>query len=340
LSGKVLLTGGAGFIGLNLAAALVSTGYEIDIIDNLSRGVNDAALRDLIASGKARFHHTDLLTPGALSCFGDDYTIIIHFAAIVGVRNVLERPYQTLRDNILLQEAAIDFAKRQRRLDRLLFASTSEVYAGSLLHLTLPFPTPEDVPLALPSLVEPRTSYMLSKIYGEAMVIQSGVPYTIVRPHNVYGPRMGMAHVVPELLKKAHDAPSGGTLDVFSVDHRRCFCFVDDAVELIRRLLDSDAARDQVLNVGAQDAEVSIQELAAIVADIVGKPLRIVARPATAGSPLRRCPDMSKTKAITGYSARTSLREGVAVTYTWYRKYAFAHPVQSGLDLYYTPGNV
>jgi nucleoside-diphosphate-sugar epimerase len=326
LTRKVLLTGGAGFIGAKLAAALASSGAQIDIIDNLSRAAKDRVLCRLIKGEKVRFHETDLLAPGALDCFSDDYDTVIHFAAIVGVQNVHERPYQTLRDNVLLEEKVIAFAQRQHRLERLLFTSTSEVYAGGLLHLTLPFPTPEDVPLALPSLNEPRTSYVLSKICGEAMLMYSGLPYTIIRPHNVYGPRMGMAHVIPELLKRAYDAPSGGDLRVSSVDHKRCFCYVDDAIEMINRLLNSALARNQTFNVGSEGPEVTIQEVAEIVMEIVGKPLNIVRGPATPGSPRRRWPDMSRTERITGYSAQTSLRAGISATYMWYKANEFAGP--------------
>ena len=89
---------------------------------------------------------------------------------------------------------AIDIAKKQKRLKRLLFASTSEVYAGTLRYHGLEFPTTEETPLTVSDLRHPRTSHMLSKIYGEALLRQSNLPYTIFRPHNFYGPRMGMSH--------------------------------------------------------------------------------------------------------------------------------------------------
>jgi len=206
----------------------------------------------------------------------------------------------------------------------MLFASTSEVYAGSLVQLNLPFPTPENTPLALPDLSEPRTSYMLSKIYGEAMLLHSGLPYTIVRPHNIYGPRMGMAHVIPQLLQKAHNAEPNGTLEVASVDHKRCFCYIDDAVEMLVRLLNADEATREVLNVGAEAPEVTIRELSELVIGTVGKPLSIVPRPPTHGSPSRRLPDMTRTKKITGYSAQTSLQDGLRSTYEWYKLQEFS----------------
>src|SRR5690606_35207656 len=94
----------------------------------------------------------------------------------------------------------------------------------------------------------PRTSYMLSKLFGEAMLIHAGVPYTIVRPHNIYGPRMGMSHVVPQLLQKAHRAPENGSLGVLSPSHTRTFCYVDDAVEMLVRLIQCEAAANKTIN--------------------------------------------------------------------------------------------
>src|SRR5262249_20176530 len=158
-----------------------------------------------------------------------DYDQIYHFAAIIGVQNVLKRPYFVLADNMLMLLNIIQLATKQSRLKRFIFASTSEVYAGTLQKFSLPIPTPETVSLALPDLDHPRTSYMLSKIYGEALIHQAQVPFTIVRPHNFYGPRMGLSHVIPELLKKAHFAKMGEPIEVFSIDHRRTFCFIRDA---------------------------------------------------------------------------------------------------------------
>src|SRR5262249_53256011 len=149
--------------------------------------------------------------------FPDDYDFIVHLGAIVGVQNVLQRPYDTLHHNVVMHLAAIRFARRQGLLRRFIFASTSEVYAGRFRPGELPIPTPEDITLTLTPLDEPRSAYMLSKIYGEAMLLHSGLPFTIVRPHNIYGPRMGMAHVVPQLLEKAHRARPHSFIEVFSV---------------------------------------------------------------------------------------------------------------------------
>jgi UDP-glucose 4-epimerase len=319
---KALLTGGAGFIGSHLAQRLVERGFEVDLVDNFSRGTNDDAIAALSRSGRVQVLERDLGVPGALDDAGDDYGIVAHLAAIVGVASVLDRPYGVLGANVVMTEEAISFARRQRALDRFLFISTSEVYAGTLEHFDLPIPTPESTPLALPPLDRPRTTYMLSKVYGEAMSHHSGLPFTIVRPHNIYGPRMGLAHVIPELLQRAHNA-TDGRLEVYSVDHRRTFCYIDDAVEMIVRALQTSDCSGETLNIGTQAPEVAIGTVAELITKIVGKNLEIVPLAATPGSPTRRCPDMSKTFELTGYAPRVELEEGIARTYEAYRDRVF-----------------
>jgi UDP-glucose 4-epimerase len=315
---KVLITGGAGFLGAHLARALLAEGSEVELIDNFSRGTRDRWLEELRERG-AVLRELDLLREDSFSGLPRDYSRVFHLAAIVGVRNVLDHPYDVLSNNVRMLEHVIAFCHLQRRLDRLVFASTSEVYAGTLQHFTLPVPTPEDTPIAVTNLAQPRATYLLSKIYGEALCHQSGIPFTIVRPHNVYGPRMGMAHVIPELLKQAHLAPPAGELAVSSPSHRRTFCYVDDAIRLIGIASATSACRSETLNVGAQSPEISIDELAGFIVRAVGKRLRIAPLPDTPGSPQRRCPDMSKTTRLTGYAARTGLEEGIRSTYDWYR---------------------
>ena len=320
---RVLITGGAGFIGAHLARRLVDDGARVDLVDDFSRAVHDADLAALAASPSVRILQRDLRAGGALDDLGDDYRHVLHLAAIVGVGRVVRQPLAVLADSVAMLQNVIAAARRQRGLERLVFMSTSEVYAGTLDRGDLPFPTPESVPLALSRPAEPRTAYMLSKIYGEAMCHHAEVPVSILRPHNVYGPRMGLSHVVPELLQRAHEAAEDTALSVASIDHRRTFCYVDDAVELILRIAASPACAGETLNVGVGEPEVSIRELGSRIAETVGKRLEIVARPTTPGSPPRRCPDMTKTHALVGRPPQVDLATGLRRTYDWYRRHVF-----------------
>jgi len=316
---KVLITGGAGFIGGHLANRLLqSDSVHVDLLDNFSRGVHDPFLDTLTAKPNVGIIERDLLQHGALDDLDDDYTHIVHLAAIVGVVHVLNRPYEVLRKNEGMMFAALDLAHRQKKLERFVFASTSEIVAGTLLAYGVDIPTPETTPICVPDPSDVRHTYLLSKLYGEALCHHSGLPFTCVRPHNVYGPRMGLVHVVPELAKKVLALEEGGELEVFSADHKRTFCYVDDAVEIMTRLMTGGEDCQGVFNLGTQDPEVTIREVAQAVVDKIGKPVKLVDGPVMTGSPTRRCPNMSKTTSACGYTSQVSLAEGVSKTLDWY----------------------
>ncbi len=323
---RALITGGAGFVGLHLARRLVERGDSVLLVDRPADRSSDRDLAAVLANPAAELLELDLLASDAPArvAAAFDPTHLFHLAALLGVDNVLRKPLQTLLENVSLLTAALEIAGDLPDLERFVFASTSEVYAGSLVHLDLPLPTPEDTPLALTDLGAPRTAYMLSKLYGEAMVRHAGLPsFAIVRPHNVYGPRMGMRHVVPQLLEKAWRAQAGGTLEVFSVEHRRSFCYVDDAAAMLAAVATAPAAHDQVLNLGAQGPEVSMGELARVLIEVVGKELTVSPLPAHPGSPTRRLPAMARLTDATGVTAQVALADGIARTWAWYREHVF-----------------
>lgn len=320
---KVLITGGAGFIAYHLTKALLDKADEIVLVDNFSRGVKDGFLKEMEKDPRIRLISADLMERNQVIALDQDFDYIYHFAAIIGVQNVLHHAYDVLEKNVQLLINLIDLARTQKELKRFIFASTSEIYAGTLQYFGMEIPTPETTPLTITDLEHPRTSYMLSKIYGEALMQQSGLLFTIIRPHNFYGPRMGMAHVIPELLKKAYFAEDKQALEVFSVEHKRTFCYIEDAVRIITRLAESPQAEGKAFNVGNESPEVSIREVAETILAVTGRDLRIKALPATAGSPVRRCPKMTKTMQCVGYTGNVSLREGIERTFAWYKTYIF-----------------
>lgn len=322
---KILITGGAGFIGYHLACELSSNEKnEVHIVDNFSRAVKDKHLQILLEKPNVKAYEIDLLDINEIATLESDYDYIYHLAAVIGVKHVLNRPNDVLRNNVILLINMLDFAKRCRGLKRFLFASTSEVYAGTLRYFSLSIPTSENTPLAVNALEEPRTSYMLSKIYGEALCHHSGVPYTIFRPHNFYGPRMGMSHVIPELAKKAYNTTDGSSIEVFSVAHKRTFCYIEDAVKSLMLIAENPECQGSIFNIGNQEPEVSIGELAEVVIKVIGKNLSIEAKEPTSGSPSRRCPDISRIVEATGFKPRVSLTEGITKTVNWYIDNIFA----------------
>ena len=317
---KVLITGGAGFIGLHLADFLLKNNHTVDLLDNFSRGQLDYKIKKLTKNNKIKIINADLSEINTLNKLDTNYDVIFHFAAILGVQNVLENPYKVISSNMLLTANALSIAKQQKSLECFIFSSTSEVYAGSLEKNLLEIPTKEDSIIVLPDNKRPRTSYMLSKIYGEAMCMHSAIPYLVIRPHNIYGPRMGMAHVIPQLIEKAYIETNNGKLNVYSLEHTRTFCYVTDAIEQMYALIINKKSRNQVYNIGSQFPEITIEELSNKIVKLVGKKLTLNSLGISEGSPVRRCPDMSYTNAMTNYKNKVSIDEGLRLTYSWYKE--------------------
>lgn len=320
---KSMITGGAGFIGLHLARLLLEKGHTVDLVDNFSRAVKDKDLEQVLSHPNCSLKRIDLLDNDQLNSLDNNYDFIYHLAAIIGVQHVLERPYEVLTENVKLLENLIGFGRSQKSLKRFLFASTSEVYSGTLRADQLEIPSPETSPIILSPLTENRTTYYLSKLYGEAMCHHSKIPYSIFRPHNFYGPRMGMSHVMPELLRKFYKSNNDLQVEVFSPDHTRTFCFIEDAVEMIYRIAITTECEGQFYNIGCSNPEIKIKELAATVRAVSGGNAEIVLGEETPGSPARRCPSLEKLINAINYEPRYSLEEGVQKTFNWYKEHVF-----------------
>jgi UDP-glucose 4-epimerase len=321
--GKVLVTGGLGFIGLHLAKRLSESGYSVTLVDNLSRGIIDLETKKLLSESTVNFVEIDLLNKAEVFELGREFNYIFHLAAIIGVVHVLKRPYDVLAQNTAMLGAVLELGQRQTALRRFLFASTSEVYAGTLKEFGLIIPTPEKTALTVSGLDKPRTTYMLSKIMGEALCHHAQIPITIFRPHNIYGPRMGMAHVIPEQLKKAWLAKEDTLIPVYSPAHSRSFCYIDDAVEILQRMMLCVQAEGETLNLGASGPEITMSEIAKLCHKVAGKRVGIELMAETPGSPERRAPDMTKTASLLDLDPKVGLAEGITRTWEWYLSYVF-----------------
>jgi UDP-glucose 4-epimerase/UDP-glucuronate decarboxylase len=310
---KVLILGGAGFIGVHLARRLLAEGDQVTIVDDFSRGRDDP---ELAALG-VPVVHADLTDAASCGSLPRAWDHVYMLAAVVGVRNVEKDPARVIRINTLALMNVLDWL---RPAERLFFASTSEVYAGGVSRGLVPVPTPETVPVMVDDIAAPRFAYAASKMLGEAAVIHTararGIPYVIGRFHNVYGARMGADHVVPELLLRAMRRED--PFRVYGVDQSRAFCHVDDATEAMCRLMRTDAATSEIVNIG-NDSPTNIGDLGKLVLRIVDFHPALDSRPAPPGSVARRCPDLAKLRALTGYEPTVALEEGVRRTFEWYR---------------------
>jgi UDP-glucose 4-epimerase/UDP-glucuronate decarboxylase len=319
---RVLVLGGAGFVGYHLAARLADEGHALTLVDDLSRGRADAALTALCARPGVSFVQADLTTPGALSALPREWDHVYMLAAVVGVRNVERDPARVIRTNTLALQYLLDWLPAAG--ETLFFASTSEAYAGSVALGLAAVPTPEDVPLAVADAGAPRAAYAISKILGEAAVSHAGRArgrrWVIGRYHNVYGPRMGADHVIPELALRA--VRREDPFRLYGAGQRRAFCHVADAVEATLRVVATDGAWGRVVNIGNDTEETVIEDLATLVLRRAGYRPSIERGPAPAGSPERRCPDLTRLRALTGFAPKVPLETGLAETFDWYRAWS------------------
>ena len=208
---------------------------------------------------------------------------------------------------------------------KILFSSSSEAYAGTkeIMGKRFPIPTPENVPLSISSPENPRWSYGATKILGEVAMHsfrkRHKIDFTIVRYHNIYGPRMGFDHVVPEFIMRAlsHENP----FRIFGGDSMRSFCHVDDAVLATKLAMENRKADNRTIHVGRDDGEIKIAKLAEKIIALSGYKPRLSVRPAPEGSIMRRCPDISVLKGL-GFRPKVGLDAGLGATFNWYKENA------------------
>lgn len=311
-----MILGGAGFIGLHLAHRLIASGHSVTIVDNFSRGHDDPELAEL----NVPVLHADLTDPASYQKIPHGWDHVYMLAAVVGVRNVEKDPASVIRINTLAVLHLLDWLQPG---ERLFFASTSEVYAGGVSAGMVPVPTPETVGLMVEDVAAPRFAYGVSKMLGEAAVIHTarakGIPYVIGRFHNIYGARMGADHVIPELLLRAMRREN--PFRVYGAEQFRAFCHVDDATNAMQRLMTTDTATGEIVHIGNDIEETNIGDLTRLVLRVADFNPELDCVPAPSGSVARRCPDLTKLRALTGYEATVSLDEGVQRTFEWYRDF-------------------
>jgi len=323
---NILITGAAGFIGYHLARLLCEMPVRITVIDNLSRGKSDEDFASLINKKNVTYIQADMTDARYLAQLDGHYDEIYHLAAINGTKHFYERPQEVLRVNILSLLFLLEWVDSVN-CGKFLFTSSSEAYAGTIrafpdAEKTL-IPTKEEVPLCIDNVFNERYSYGGSKLVGELLTINymrcKKVPFTIVRYHNVYGPRMGFEHVIPEFSRRIFDKED--PFDVFGGEDTRAFCYITDAVDATTAVMKSEQCDGQVIHIGNSNEEIVIEELARKMINISNLNVPLNIHPTREGSVSRRCPDTSKLSALTGYSPLVSLDEGLHYTMDWYMEY-------------------
>jgi dTDP-glucose 4,6-dehydratase len=306
---RILVTGGAGFLGSHLCDLLVGRGDTVVCLDDLSSG-RRANLEHLISSPRFCFIEASVLDPLNIA---DSFDGVVHLASPASPPGYLQRPIFTLRTGAEGTRNVLEFARAKSA--RFILASTSEVYGDPLMH-----PQSEDY-FGNVNPVGPRSVYDEAKRYAEALTtayrISCGADAGIVRIFNTYGPRMypDDGRVVSTFIDQAlRFAP----LTVFGDGSQtRSLCYVGDLVRGIAAMLDS--REPGPINLGSP-VELTIRQIAELVRELVGSPSKIELHPLPQDDPTRRKPDITKARHRLGWSPQVQVREGIVRTIEWHQK--------------------
>lgn len=305
---RILITGAAGFLGSHLCDRFILEGFHVIAMDNLITG-DLKNIEHLFPSKDFEFYHHDVSkfihVPGNL-----DY--ILHFASPASPIDYLKIPIQTLKVGSLGTHNCLGLAKDKKA--RILVASTSEVYGDPLVH-----PQNEDY-WGNVNPVGPRGVYDEAKRFQEAITMAyhtfHQVETRIIRIFNTYGPRMRLndGRALPAFIGQAL---RGEDLTVFGDGSQtRSFCYVDDLVEGIYRLLLSDYASP--VNIGNPD-EITLKEFAEEVLKLTNSDVKIIYKPLPVDDPKQRRPDITKAKELLGWQPKVSRSEGLKITYEYFK---------------------
>jgi UDP-glucose 4-epimerase len=310
---RAFITGGAGFIGSHLAEALLASGHEVSILDDLSTG-SIHNIEHLKGRQGFRYAIDSVTNEPLLAELVDDCDVVFHLAAAVGVKLIVEAPVHTIETNVHGTEVVLKHANKKKKL--VVLASTSEVYGKSI---SVPFK--EDDDLVLGPTPKHRWAYACSKAIDEFLALaywkEKKLPVIIARFFNTVGPRQtgryGM--VIPNFVRQGL---SGQTITVHGDGTQtRSFCHVADVVGALGRLVEEPRAVGEVFNIG-NDQEITIMALAEKVRLLTGSRSSIAIIPydqayeAGFEDMPRRVPDLSKIRALIGYAPKSNLDEILA----------------------------
>jgi dTDP-glucose 4,6-dehydratase len=305
---KVLITGGAGFLGSHLCDFLLSKGYSVICLDSLITG-NIANIQHLMNNSQFKFIEEDITEPVTID---ENLDYVLHFASPASPIDYLKLPIETLKVGSLGTYKALDLAKGKNA--RFLLASTSEVYGDPLVN-----PQKEDY-WGNVNPVGPRSVYDEAKRFAEALTMayhrKYGMNTKIARIFNTYGPRMRQddGRVIPTFITQALTSQP---LTVFGDGSQtRSFCYVSDLIDGIYKLMLSDA--NEPLNLGSPE-EMTILELAQKILQIAKGKTEIVYKPLPENDPKVRRPDISRAQRMLHWNLQVTLDEGLKETIKWFR---------------------
>jgi UDP-glucose 4-epimerase len=298
---RYLVTGGTGFLGRAIVTKLLGQGHYVKVLDNNFRG----NLSILPSSLSLEVIQGDIRDPECVEAAGHGIDSIIHLAFINGTRHFYEQPGLVvdvgIRGMLNVAESA-----RKNGVEELVLFSTSETYQSPRL-----IPTPEDVPLVVPDVLNPRYSYGGAKIASELILVNYCTSFLkswrIIRPHNIYGPKMGDDHVIPNLISKIKQNDRSISIQGDG-KQTRSFCHVKDFVSAFDLVI-RPSTPDGIYNIGVE-SEIQIMDLTKMLIRLMGKDLSVEVTSGNIGETIRRCPDISKIRNL-GFKPKIDLENGL-----------------------------
>lgn len=318
---KILIIGGAGFVGMNLARFLLQNRECALTLADYSFMRDSSEYFTAQEIDSVNFVQKDFTSYLAFEALDKDFDFVYMLASVVGVNNTLEHPDEVIRVNTSLIFNCLEWLKITS-VKRVLFTSTSETYSGTTEVLDYPIPTNESVPLCIQDVSDPRFTYAITKILGESAFLnyakKCDFESTIVRYHNAFGPDMGFKHVIPHLVERFMNNES--PFRMYGHDQTRAFSFIADTVEGSVLAMESDKAAGEIFHIGSSQ-EISIEKLIIAVGNMMGYSGEYQKAPTYPGSVSRRCPDISKAKRVLGYNPKVDWKIGLESTVEWYKDY-------------------
>jgi UDP-glucose 4-epimerase len=339
---KTLVTGGAGYIGSNLVDALLTEGHEVFVVDNLSTG-KIGNIQHLLRHERFHFVNDTILNETLMDRIVAQVEQVYHLAAVVGVKYVVEDPLNGIYTNVKGTEVVLE--KAYKYWKRTVIASSSEVYGKSV-----DVPLEEDGDRLLGPTTVARWSYSMAKAIDEHFAFayaDKGLPVTIVRYFNSYGPRLdpkGYGSVIAKFITQARLARPMTVFD--DGQQTRCFTYVDDTVRGTMLACSNPEAVGKVFNLGS-DRETKVLDLAQMIRQLIGSDSEVVLVPyrnvfgENFEETRRRVPDVRRAAEILGFRAAISLEEGLKKTIAWFRQTWPHHrlaPGRNDLAGFFDPG--